>query len=255
MQQITSNLNLCGVYLITNTVNGNRYIGSSNNIRKRLWKHRALLRNNKHENAHLQNAWNKYGEKRFIYSILEICKLEEQFQREQFYIDTLKPEYNIVPEVNNSKLSEESKIKMSKSRLEGFKKGTIKVTHNTPVYVYNNNGEFVGYWESIAKATKALNIDRECARKVLKGIYTQIKGYKLFTEKQETVEPFKKPTNKSYDKRKTYIVQSDEETLTFHGMQEMADYFGISIKSLRQYTTGKHKFKRKYMITSQTAVS
>lgn len=255
MQQITSNLNLCGIYLITNTVNGNRYIGSSNNIRKRLWKHRALLRNNKHENAHLQNAWNKYGEKQFIYSILEICKLEEQFQREQFYIDTLKPEYNIVPEVNNSKLSEESKIKMSKSRLEGFKNGTIKVTHNTPVYVYNSNGEFVGYWESITKAAKALNIDRECARKVLKGIYTQIKGYKLFTEKQETVEPFKKPTNKSYDRRRTYIVQSDEETLTFHGMREIADYFGISIKSLRQYTTGKHKFKRKYMITSQTAVS
>lgn len=255
MQQILSNLNLCGIYLITNIVNGNRYIGSSNNIRVRLWKHRALLRHNKHENAHLQNAWNKYGENSFVYSILEVCSKETRFEREQFYIDTLHPEYNILSKVDNSIISEESKDKMSKARLEGFKNGTIKVTHNTPVYVYNNNGEFVGYWESIAKAAKALKIDRECARKALKGIYSQIKGYKLFPEKQETVAPFKKPSNNTYDRRKTFLVQSDDETLVFHGLQEIADYFNVSLKSLRQYTNGKHKFKRKYMITSQTAVS
>ena len=255
MQQITVNLNLCGVYQLTNIVNGNRYIGSSNNIRVRLWKHRALLRHNKHENQYLQNAWNKYGENSFVYSLLEVCTIDKQFEREQFYIDTLHPEYNILSKVDNSLINEESKNKMSKSRLEGFKNGTIKVTHNTPVYVYNSSGEFVGYWESIAKAAKALNIDRECARKVLRGIYKQIKGYKLFLEKQKEVLPFNKPNNSSYDKRKTYIVQSEDETLVFHGIQEIASYFNVSLKSLRQYTTGKHKFKRKYMITAQTAVS
>ena len=36
MQQISKNLEISGVYIITNSINGRRYIGSSNNIRKRL---------------------------------------------------------------------------------------------------------------------------------------------------------------------------------------------------------------------------
>lgn len=48
--------------MIVNTNNGKRYIGSSLNIRKRLWEHRANLRHNKHCNPHLQASWNRYGE-------------------------------------------------------------------------------------------------------------------------------------------------------------------------------------------------
>lgn len=36
MQQISKNLEVSGIYILTNSVNGKRYIGSSNNIRKRL---------------------------------------------------------------------------------------------------------------------------------------------------------------------------------------------------------------------------
>ena len=99
MQQISKNLEISGVYIITNSINGRRYIGSSNNIRKRLWKHRSLLRHNKHENPHLQNAWNKYGEDNFVYSILEECDVSILLEREQYYIDKYKPDINIVQHV------------------------------------------------------------------------------------------------------------------------------------------------------------
>lgn len=53
---------MSGVYQIYNTVNGKRYIGSSIHIEQRFKEHLRNLRANKHVNAHLQSAWNKYGE-------------------------------------------------------------------------------------------------------------------------------------------------------------------------------------------------
>lgn len=50
MKAITKDLKFCGIYMLLNTKNGKRYIGSSINIRRRLWTHRALLRHNKHDN-------------------------------------------------------------------------------------------------------------------------------------------------------------------------------------------------------------
>ena len=53
MRKITNDLTVSGVYCIINLKNGKRYIGSSKNMRQRLWSHRAELRHNKHENPHL----------------------------------------------------------------------------------------------------------------------------------------------------------------------------------------------------------
>ena len=60
----------CGIYKITNKQNDKFYIGSSTNIEMRWYAHKSYLRRNVHANQHLQNAWNKYGEDNFIFSIL-----------------------------------------------------------------------------------------------------------------------------------------------------------------------------------------
>lgn len=52
-----------GIYQIKNKINGKVYIGQSINIEKRLKRHLNDLRKLKHRNQHLQNAFNKYGEK------------------------------------------------------------------------------------------------------------------------------------------------------------------------------------------------
>lgn len=46
----------CGIYIITNIVNGKRYIGSSNDLYNRLHHHLNHLNIKTHSNNLLQNA-------------------------------------------------------------------------------------------------------------------------------------------------------------------------------------------------------
>lgn len=78
--------NKCGIYMIFNEVNQKCYIGQSANIEKRWHDHLNALNNGNHYNTHLQNAWNKYGEENFTFSIVQECKPEELDELEILYI-------------------------------------------------------------------------------------------------------------------------------------------------------------------------
>jgi len=78
------------IYKILNKNNNKFYIGSTNNIKKRWNNHRCNLRNNRHENNYLQQAWNKYGEESFEFLILEEVNDENRIQREIHYLNETK---------------------------------------------------------------------------------------------------------------------------------------------------------------------
>lgn len=80
----------CGIYKITNKQNDKFYIGSSTNIEMRWYAHKSYLRRNVHANQHLQNAWNKYGEDNFIFSIFIETDEEALLNKEQELIDESK---------------------------------------------------------------------------------------------------------------------------------------------------------------------
>lgn len=85
-----------GIYAITNKQNGKKYIGSAVNFATRFSGHKNRLRRGNHHSAHLQNAWNKYGEDCFEFSIIEgVDRREDLIKVEQKYIDFLNPEYNV----------------------------------------------------------------------------------------------------------------------------------------------------------------
>jgi|ERR1035437_2744881 group I intron endonuclease len=93
-----------GIYKITNLKNGKFYIGSSKNIEERWDYHKQHLHGKYHINPKLQHAWNFYGEDTFLFEIIEETnpKQEILFDREQHYLDKLKPYdrvlgYNICP--------------------------------------------------------------------------------------------------------------------------------------------------------------
>lgn len=84
-----------GIYKILNKINGKFYIGSSVDVDNRFYCHKSRLRNNNHWNVKLQRAYNKSNINDFIFTILENCDSEVLLKREQHYIDTFKPWYNI----------------------------------------------------------------------------------------------------------------------------------------------------------------
>ena len=59
-----------GVYRIRNKANGRCYFGSSQNLRDRFCKHLDRLKIGKHYNQQLQNDFDKFGRKAFIYEPL-----------------------------------------------------------------------------------------------------------------------------------------------------------------------------------------
>lgn len=108
-----------GIYKITNTITNDCYIGSSVNLKRRIYRHRSELKNKVHSNIILQRAVDKYEIDNFIVECLEFCEKEDLLIREQYFVDTLHPKYNIRKECvyNNLgvKISEETKEKISKA--------------------------------------------------------------------------------------------------------------------------------------------
>jgi len=85
-----------GIYSIINEVNGKFYIGQAQNIKKRWANHIRDLRKGIHRNKHLWRAWKKYGEGSFYFGVLEpVEDLACLTDREQYWMDLLKPEYNV----------------------------------------------------------------------------------------------------------------------------------------------------------------
>jgi group I intron endonuclease len=96
---------ICGVYQIINNINGHFYIGSTYDFRKRRNRHLFHLRKGTHENDHLQKAFHLYGEEAFQFILIEALEPENDAQLwagEQYYIDQLKPAYNIAPKAGGT---------------------------------------------------------------------------------------------------------------------------------------------------------
>lgn len=110
-----------GVYSITNTITGHRYIGSAVNIRRRWLRHKNELRKKIHHNYKMQSAWNKYSEKAFEFTVLVITEKELLIEIEQQLVDALNPRYNICSVVTSPmfgrKHSKETKRKISQSHI------------------------------------------------------------------------------------------------------------------------------------------
>lgn len=84
-----------GVYRWVNKINGKTYVGSSIDIGNRLYTYYSL-RSLAKSNRPIERALLKHGFSNFSLEILEYCDIKEAINREQYYLDNLKPEYNIV---------------------------------------------------------------------------------------------------------------------------------------------------------------
>lgn len=138
------NYKKAGIYVFTHKSTGNKYIGSSLNISQRFVKYFSILTLKgeiKRNNSKIYRAILKYGIDQFTLEIMEHCSPNTLIEREQFYLDNLKPFYNILTiagkrsgfkhsertkELQRAhklgyKVSDETKLKMSSANIKSKK--------------------------------------------------------------------------------------------------------------------------------------
>ena len=152
----------CGIYQIQNKLNKHFYIGSAINIRKRLRSHLNRLQKHKHDNIHLQHAFNLYGIDVFEFYVVEFCTPEVRLKSEQYWIDRFfgKPFfYNINPKADQPPIHFGPRILSEESHRN------IILANSKKVVCLETGEEF----ESITKAAKQLNVSKVTLSKVCKG--------------------------------------------------------------------------------------
>ena len=95
------------------------YVGGAKKYKSRVRNHLCQLRKGKHHNKNLQNMVNTFGIEDLYFVLLEESTMELVREREQYYLDLLKPKLNIGTRVDRVgiKMSKEIKEKLSKSHI------------------------------------------------------------------------------------------------------------------------------------------
>ena len=87
-------MEISGVYKITNTITGDFYIGSSKNVKHRWAEHKCPSTWKRCPNNPMYLDIQMYGTDKFEMQILEEVESESLKEKEQQFIEKLKPTYN-----------------------------------------------------------------------------------------------------------------------------------------------------------------
>ena len=117
------NRNRSGIYRLNNLITAMCYVGSSVCLNKRLasyFSRRFLKKEVLRNNSIIYNSLLKYDYINFSLDILEYYEPSELIKREQYYLDLLKPKYNILPRAGSrlgAKHSPETMLKFKTRKL------------------------------------------------------------------------------------------------------------------------------------------
>lgn len=88
-----------GIYRWNNLITNKSYVGSAKSIRDRFsiyYSTNSVQRKLAEGSSAINSAILKHGYENFSVDILEYCDISTLIEREQYYIDLLEPEYNIL---------------------------------------------------------------------------------------------------------------------------------------------------------------
>lgn len=212
------NKNKSGIYRWNNLITDKSYIGSSISLGGRFSNYYSiafLKKRVKKGSSIIYNSLLKYGFNKFSLDILEYCEPTTLIKREQYYIDVLKPEYNI------------SKIAGSRLGTKQSEKTKQLISNASKNRIYSD--EFKEKMKIIAK----LRLGKKS----------------FFFGKTHTIET---KNRLSLIKSLPVKIMNIETNIVkyFPSNIEAAKYLGIGVSTLRRYKKKSKILNRKYIITN-----
>lgn len=141
------------------------YIGSTENLQRRVRSHLNCIDRRKHYNKKLENSFYKYGKENFKLQILQVCKNIDKtrlLEIEQYWLDLLKPYYNLSIKATCTIASEEGvKIRADKIRRKCRSDNTtgsanVHFNKHLNLYIvkigYNNKELYLGAFKYLYQA-------------------------------------------------------------------------------------------------------
>ena len=183
-----------GIYRIINLTNENIYIGSSISLGRRFASYYSFKYIDRRKTSLICKALLKYGYSKFRLEVIEYCPVENLLEREQYYLDLLKPvwppppppgggpKYNILTTAGSSlgyKHTKEAiaKFKLrkhSEDTLEKFKAKTFSEEHRAKISVAK--GSKISVVDFLTKNTSEYSSIRKAAEG-LGAPYSTIRDY------------------------------------------------------------------------------
>jgi excinuclease UvrABC nuclease subunit len=183
---LQDNTQKSGIYMFKNLINGKRYIGSSENLKRRFLQYfnTNFLLINTH--MLISRALLKHGYFNFSLEILEYCEPPKCLAREKYYLKLLKPEYNISLDPT-APFAGRTHSDESRKKISDAKKGENNPMYGQPkvkgsgrpsqlIEVFDLEEKTTTSYNSIGEAARALNIHRSVID--LYFIRNQTKPYK-----------------------------------------------------------------------------
>lgn len=234
-----------GVYQIKNIANNKIYIGSAFHLKARKSYHFSDIRKGKAVNNRFKAAIKHYGPESFVFEILEevpenvfknLSKIElslELYKIEQFWVDKLNPDYNIMKKDVKRACFEE-----------------LTPVYDTPtskkILVFDENNNYIETCPSLRFAERKYKVSTLHIRKVADGkAFKPVKNLIFKWEKDSDIEiNFNKRKGKfgSNNSNSHIIYQYDKEGVLVNKWttaKEAVKSLGISGDTLRKVLSNK----------------
>lgn len=213
------NNNKSGIYRWNNLITNKSYIGSAKSIRGRFsiyYSTNSVQRKLAEGSSAIYSAILKYGYGNFSIDILEYCDISTLIEREQYYIDLLEPEYNI--------------LKIAYSR-EGVKQTEITKS-------------CIGLKSLGRKHTEEAKLKMREIALLRKGEETSFYG------KNHSPESLLKMSiNRSIQVKVLDTVLNEE--MVFLGNKEAAEFLNVGLSTLVRYKKLNKLIKERYLVSNK----
>jgi group I intron endonuclease len=262
----TDNKNRVGIYLWLHKLSGKLYVGSSFNLSRRFSQYYSKANLVRYKSMHICNALSLYGHSEFslyILKYIDVNNLSEKealellLSHEQYYIDLINPEYNILKLAGSSlgfKHSPESLIKLSEAMKGKIHSAETKmkislamIGKNNPMFGKSHSEEIRAL---ISLMMKGKNLGKLHSSETKLKMSLAKKGLVKSAEHKEKISK----SCKGLNLKKVYVYSidsvSNEKILSkcFNSCNDAAKEYNVKSYTISKYLDKNKLFQNKWFL-------